>query len=40
MVNKTFYIKIFQRFNPLIAKLFNLDFHPSEVVDRVSDPQP
>ena len=28
------YIKIFQRNNPLAAKLFNLNFHPLEVVSR------
>ena len=26
-------------FNPLTAKLFNLNFHPLEVVSRYSDPQ-
>ena len=33
------YIQIFQRFNPLTAKLFNLIFHPLEVVSRWRDPQ-
>ena len=33
------YIKIFQRFNPLTAKLFNLNFHPLEVVSHWRDPQ-
>ena len=28
-----------QRFNPLTAKLFNLNFHPLEVVSRWRDPQ-
>ena len=28
------YTKIFQRFNLLTAKLFNLNFHPPEVVSR------
>ena len=28
------YTKIFQRFNPLTAKLFNLNLHPLEVVSR------
>ena len=28
-----------QYFNPLTAKLFNLDFHPLEVVSRWRDPQ-
>ena len=27
------------RFNPLTAKLFNLNFHPLEVVSRWRDPQ-
>ena len=27
------------RFNPLTAKLFNLNFHPLEVVSRWHDPQ-
>ena len=27
------------RFNPLAAKLFNLNFHPLEVVSRCRDPQ-
>ena len=31
--------KLFQRFNPLTAKLFNLNFHPLEVVSRWRDPQ-
>ena len=26
-------------FNPFLAKLFNLNFHPLEVVDRYRDPQ-
>ena len=26
-------------FNPLTAKLFNLNFHPLEVVSRLRDPQ-
>ena len=26
--------RLFQRFNPLTAKLFNLNFHPLEVVSR------
>ena len=30
---------IFQRFNPLTAKLFDLNFHPLEVVSRWRDPQ-
>ena len=33
------YTKIFQRFNPLNAKLFNLNFYPLEVVSRLRDPQ-
>ena len=28
------YTNISQRFNPLIAKLFDLNFHPLEVVSR------
>ena len=34
-------ISVFPRFlfNPLTAKLFNLNFHPLEVVDRVSETQ-
>ena len=28
------YTKLFHRFNPLTAKLFNLNFHPLEVVPR------
>ena len=31
------YTKLSQRFNPLTAKLFNLNFHPLEVVDRASE---
>ena len=31
-----FFYKFIQRFNPLTAKLFNLNFHPLEVVDRVT----
>ena len=27
-------VKVVQRFNPLTAKLFNLNFHPLEVVSR------
>ena len=27
-------LKVFQRFNPLPAKLFKLNFHPLEVVSR------
>ena len=30
---------IFQRFDPLTAKLFNLNFHPPEVVSRWRDSQ-
>ena len=37
-LKKTFgllvYIQIFQRFNPLTAKLINLNFHPLKVVSR------
>ena len=33
------YTKIFQRFNSLSAKLFNLNFHPLEVVSRWRDQQ-
>ena len=33
------YTKVFQRFNPLTAKLFNLNFNPLEVVSRSRDPQ-
>ena len=33
------YTKVFQRFNPLTAKLFHLNFHPPEVVSRWRDPQ-
>ena len=33
------YTKVFQRFNPLTAKLFNLNFHQLEVVSRSRDPQ-
>ena len=33
------YKKHNQRFNPLTAKLFNLNFHPPEVVSRWRDPQ-
>ena len=33
------YTKICLRFNPLTAKLFNLNFHPLEVVSRWRDPQ-
>ena len=35
------YTKIFSvvRVNPLTAKLFNLNFHPLEVVSRWRDPQ-
>ena len=31
--------EIFQRFNPSTAKLFNLNFHPLEIVSRWRDPQ-
>ena len=33
------YSKVFMRFNPLTAKLFNLNFHQLEVVSRWRDPQ-
>ena len=33
------YIQLFQRLNPLHAKLFNLNFHPLEVLSRWRDPQ-
>ena len=33
------YINVFQRFNPLTAKLFNPNFYPLEVVARWRDPQ-
>ena len=33
------YIRVFQCFNPLAAKLFNLNFYPLEVVSRWRDPQ-
>ena len=33
------YTKLFQRFNPLTAKLINLNFHPLEVMSRWRDPQ-
>ena len=35
MVYKT----TFRRVNPLTAKLFNLNFHPLEVLSRLRDPQ-
>ena len=31
--------KRYLMFNPLTAELFNLNFHPLEVVDRVSETQ-
>ena len=33
------YQTIIQRFNPLTAKLFNLNFHPLKIVSRSRDPQ-
>ena len=33
------FYKLIQRFNPLTAKLSNLNFHPLEVVSRWRDPQ-
>ena len=33
------YKKTIQSFNPLTTKLFNLNFHPLEVVSRWRDPQ-
>ena len=36
---KTLLFGLYLRFNPLTAKLFNLNFHPLEIVSRWRDPQ-
>ena len=39
VVKRFIQLKIHGSFNPLTAKLFNLDFHPLAVVSRWRDPQ-